>query len=180
MKKVLFFLLTLLAASSVMAQDVVKTRVPSEMTNSEYIRLSRSQIYGATEKKLNKDYKVEIFKKGMTAKELRRRNRYISYQVAAKIIEEANSSIGFEGLLVNYKSLPVQFNITRTDIKGTARVSHLVAAEKEFVISLLPGTYQVELVCGNERVSYPLEVRPGEVNSCEAKKVYWYAYCNRY
>jgi len=177
MKKIIVIFIALLIVSGVKAQDEVS--IPSKMTSSEYIRLSRSQSYVATEKKLNNDYKAESFKKGMKSKELRRRNRSLAYQVAGRVIEGSNESTGFEGVLKNYKNLPVQFNITRTDIKGTINVSHLLGPEKELIISLLSGTYQVELVCLSERVVYPLEVRPGAANSLEGQKVYWYAYCNR-
>lgn len=178
MKKVLFFLLTLLVASSVMAQN--ETNTPSEMTSSEYIRLSRSQVYTATEKNLNEDYKVEIFKKGMKSAKYKRRSRSFAYKVADRVISGSNKSTGFKGVLKNYKNLPVQFNIIRTDIKRTPNVSHLLGPEQKLVISLLPGTYQVELVCGSERVVYSLGVRPGAANTFEGEQVYWYAFCNRY
>lgn len=176
MKKVLFFLLTLLAASSVMAQNEII--IPSEMSNSEYVRQSRSQIYCAAEKKLSLN-KVENFKKGMSRKELRRRNRSLAFQVAERIIEESVKPTGFEGVLKNYKRLPVQFKITRSDIRGTPNVSHLLGPEQKMIISLLPGIYQVELICYNESIVYPLEVRPGAANTFEGEKVYWFAFCNR-
>ena len=130
--------------------DKEKSMIDSTLSVLKELVLSGDEIY--SKKELSQAINLDVPKK-MSHREYARRYRSLMYQTSEKIIQQSDSiqNQGFKGLLVNYKTGPNElaiFTIARTDVKGLSPAVISLNPKERLPWSLLPGNYQVLIVCG--------------------------------
>ena len=157
--------------------DKEKSMIDSTLSVLKELVLSGDEIY--SKKELSQAINLDVPKK-MSHREYARRYRSLMYQTSEKIIQQSDSiqNQGFKGLLVNYKTGPNElaiFTIARTDVKGLSPAVISLNPKERLPWSLLPGNYQVLIVCGDYRAIRYFQVNPENIKYFDGQPVYWFA-----
>lgn len=157
--------------------DKEKSMIDSTLSVLKELVLSGDEIY--SKKELSQAINLDVPKK-MSHREYARRYRSLMYQTSEKIIQQSDSiqNQGFKGLLVNYKTGPNElaiFTIARTDVKGLSPAVISLNPKERLPWSLLPGNYQVLIVCGDYRAVRYFQVNPENIKYFDGQPVYWFA-----
>ena len=153
--------------------DKEKSMIDSTLSVLKELVLSGDEIY--SKKALSQAIDLDVPKK-MSRREYARRYRSLMYQTSEKIIKTKDQ--GFMGVLVNYKTGPNElaiFTIARTDVKGLSPAVISLKPGERLPWSLLPGNYQVLIVCGDYRAIRYFQVNPENIKYFDGQPVYWFA-----
>lgn len=154
-----------------------KSMIDSTLLILKDLSLFGDEIY--SKKELSRGINLDVPKE-MSRREYNRRYRSLMYQTSEKIIQQSDSiqNQGFKGLLVNYKTGPNElaiFTIARTDVKGLSPAVISLNPKERLPWSLLPGNYQVLIVCGDYRAIRYFQVNPENIKYFDGQPVYWFA-----
>ena len=155
--------------------DKEKSMIDSTLLVLKSLTLSSDEIY--SQKELSKGISADVPQK-MSRREYARRYRSLMYQTSEKISQSGSGqNQGFKGLLVNYKTGPNEiaiFTIARTDVKGLPPVVISLNPKERLSWSLLPGNYQVLIVCGDYCGLRYFQVNPENIKYFDGQQVYWF------
>jgi len=154
-----------------------KSMIDSTLLVLKSLTLSSDEIY--SQKELSKGISADVPQK-MSRREYARRYRSLMYQTSEKISQQSGEikSQGFKGLLVNYKTGLNEiaiFTISRVDVKGLPPTVIALNPKERLSWSLLPGNYQVLIVCGDYRGLRYFQVNPEMIKHFDGQSVYWFA-----